>query len=177
MSNKTPKADSAKTALGHKYNLWYAGLATVVLLGIAALVFIQREQASAPDSSACQTNPRLETIELHVTEEKFTAEVAKDSDDKYQGLSDRDCLASNWAMLFPYDSPGNYCFVMRGMNFTIDMVWLDEDKKVVTIKDTATPESYPAETFCPDTPAQYIVELPPGTASRLGWNKGTQFEF
>ncbi len=127
--------------------------------------------------SICETNPTLETKELVIDKVTLTAEVAASQSEKYKGLSGRTCIDEDRAMLFDYDSPGNYCFVMRDMNFPIDMVWLDEGRKVITIKDNAIPENYPAESYCPDGQAKYIVEVAAGLANKLGWSAGKQFEF
>lgn len=62
------------------------------------------------------------------------------------------------------------------MNFAIDMIWLDEDKKIVTTQNSVAPDTYP-QSFCPDQPAQYIVEVQAGKSKDSGWQVGTQFEF
>jgi uncharacterized membrane protein (UPF0127 family) len=65
-----------------------------------------------------------------------------------QGLSARQDLAENEGMLFVFTNPGKYPFWMKDMNFSIDIIWLSEDLKVVYIKKDARPESYP-ETYGP----------------------------
>ena len=52
---------------------------------------------------------------------------------------------------------------MKDMNYPIDIVWLDKDKKIVYIVKNAPPESYPYETFVPKQDARYVLELPAGT--------------
>ena len=50
---------------------------------------------------------------------------------------------------------------MKEMNFPIDIIWLDENLKIVAIKENAMTESYP-EVFTPSTPARYVLEVPAG---------------
>lgn len=187
MSNKTPKDVSAKIASGPKRIL--AGLLALsawalvayfvgMLIAIALIWgFLRLQDDKATTSQPCTTNPNLSIKQLTVGDTVLYAEVAEEYADKYKGLSDRNCLSDNTAMLFPYGTSGEYCFVMRDMNFPIDMVWLDENKKVVTIKHDAQPGTYPAEIYCPEGPAQYIVEMQAGYARKLGLKTGAQFSF
>jgi len=47
------------------------------------------------------------------------------------------------------------------------MVWLNSDKQVVHIEENVAPETYP-ELFCPDEPAQYVLEVEAGRARQIG---------
>ncbi|MFZ1324119.1 MAG: DUF192 domain-containing protein [Candidatus Saccharimonadales bacterium] len=134
-----------------------------------------RDRADAP--SVCQTDPGLEVIKIKSGDTSLLAEVAGEAAAKQRGLSGRDCLGESRGMLFPYETAGTFCYWMKDMGFAIDMIWLDKDKKIVTVKADARPESYPEETYCPDEPANYVLEVAAGTAAALGWGKGTQFSF
>jgi len=127
--------------------------------------------------ATCQQKVKLSTTELRANGATLQAEVAKEYADKQIGLSDHDCLKAGTAMLFPYDSPGEYCYWMKDMNFAIDMVWLDSNKKIITIISNVKPESYPEKSFCPSSPAQYVVEVNAGLSKQLGWDINTQFSF
>ena len=57
---------------------------------------------------------------------------------------------------------------MKDMNFSIDMIWISENMKVVYIKKNARPESYP-ESYGPegnDKPAKYILEINSGFSEK-----------
>lgn len=102
--------------------------------------------------------------------------VADSSEERAQGLSGRKRLAENQGMLFVFTDPGQYCLWMKDMNFAIDMIWLDKDKKVIDIKENAQPESYP-ESFCPRSDAQYILEVPANSAQKWGVERGQVARF
>lgn len=85
---------------------------------------------------------------------------------RHKGLSGRASLPSDRAMLFVFEQSGRHCFWMKGMQFPIDIIWLDKNKEVVHIKQNVTPESYP-ESFCPTQDARYVVEANAGLASGL----------
>jgi len=176
-----PKEDSAKTALAPKTTsksllLWVCFV--VIVVAMCGYVFLSRRVGyTPPELAQCEYIPKLQVIDIRQASNVLRAEVARSLSEKSQGLSGRECLAKDAAMLFPYDTAGEYCFWMKDMKFAIDMVWLDADKKIVTIKSNATPESYPKESFCPDKPAQYIVEVQAGFSDKLGWGIGTQLSF
>ena len=93
------------------------------------------------------------------------------------GLSGREEISRDDGMMFVFDNETTErCFWMKGMNFAIDMIWLDADKKVVFIKENATPETYP-ESFCTDEPAQYVLEVVTGRAAQLGIEEGVELRF
>lgn len=79
-------------------------------------------------------------------------------------------------MLFTYELSGDYCYWMKDMKFDIDMIWLDEDKTIVTVKDNVSPDTYP-QSFCPDRPASFVIELAAGMAAKYDWQVGTQLSF
>lgn len=175
MSNKTPNDSPAKTAsaLSHR-QLIFISLGITLVLGSGIGLYLRQNRNK--ELSSCASLTLDQTTVLQVGEDKLVAEVTSNDWEKLQGLSDRPCLKDGTAMLFPYTQPGNLCFWMKDMQFPIDMVWLDANKQVVTVKANAMPDSYP-QSFCPSRPAQYVVEVNAGLADALGWKVGTQFNF
>lgn len=90
-------------------------------------------------------------------------EVVRSNQDKTKGLSGREELAEDAGMLFVYGQAGEYGFWMRDMNFAIDIIWIDSDRRVVDITSDVDPDTYP-EVFRSDEPAQYILEVNAGYA-------------
>lgn len=106
----------------------------------------------------------------------FRAERLETESERVKGLSGKKCIPNDVAMLFVFDKPDTYGFWMKDMNFSIDMVWLDGDKKVVYIQKNATPESYP-QIFKPTKNALYVLEVASGTAEKLSLKEGDQLNF
>lgn len=79
-------------------------------------------------------------------------------------------------MLFVFDRPDRYGFWMRDMHFAIDIVWIDNNWRIVDITHELTPESYP-NTFAPSAPALYALEVPAGSALRYSWKVGDSVDF
>jgi len=76
---------------------------------------------------------------------------------------------------FEYES--DWAYWMKNMKFPIDIVWLDEAKKVVHIVKNASPEYSTDKTFKPNKPAKYVLELPAGTvdSNTINLNKLSNF--
>jgi uncharacterized membrane protein (UPF0127 family) len=96
----------------------------------------------------------------------FAAKVAKTPAEREKGLSDTASLRQDQAMLFVYEDDGKWPIWMKDMSYSIDIVWLDKDKKIVYMVKNAPPESYPYETFTPKQDARYVLELPAGTVGK-----------
>ena len=112
---------------------------------------------------------------VRVAGHSFQTEFATTDETRQRGLSGRDSLVSNAAMLFVFDDSKQRCFWMKDMKFTIDIVWLDASKRVVGVKHNAQPASYP-DSYCHDH-TQYVVEFVAGTAEKLRLEPGSQFSW
>ncbi len=62
------------------------------------------------------------------------------------------------------------------MHFSVDMIWLDANKKVVHIAPDVSPNTFPHQ-FCPGVKAQYEIELNGGVATRTGIRGGQTLNF
>lgn len=104
-------------------------------------------------------------------------EIVDTPEARTQGLSGRESIDEDEGMLFVFDATqSENCLIMRDMLIPIDMIWLGEDKKVITVKRNATPESYP-EVFCPEAPAKYALEIKANRAEEIGIKPGEKLRF
>lgn len=84
------------------------------------------------------------------------------------GLSGRKYLAKNSGMLFVFPKEDYYAFWMKDMLFPIDIIWMDKNYKVVYIKKNVQPCTLlHCVQYIPDKPAQYVLEVLPGTFKGL----------
>ncbi|HEU5114603.1 MAG TPA: DUF192 domain-containing protein [Candidatus Paceibacterota bacterium] len=162
-------------------------IVATVALGVLAIVgglFMEKNSQvthpAAPQSTvtvvaATSTKPFPDSSYKHarvtIGGEAFDALVSDTDTLREEGLSDRNGLSQGQAMLFVFDKPDLLGFWMKDMHFSIDMLWLDSNFRVVSFKEDATPESYP-KVFFPSGPSRYVVELPAGTLTRLGIKAG-----
>lgn len=112
---------------------------------------------------------------INIAGQNIKIDIARTNAEKEQGLSGRVSLAEDSGMLFVFDKSGKYSFWMKDMNFPIDMIWLDQDLKVVYIQENATPESYP-ESFGPNENANYVLEVVAGFSEKNNLKVGDKAE-
>jgi uncharacterized protein len=104
-------------------------------------------------------NSNKKTIQIN--DIKIKAELADTQKERTQGLSLRKSLEDRDGMLFVFDNEDLHGIWMKDMNFSIDILWIDEDYKIIDIKNDARPESYP-EVFFPNENAKYVLEINAG---------------
>ena len=114
--------------------------------------------------------PRANAV-LSLRDVTVDVEIADTPAARTQGLSGRHELAPGTGMLFVFDRPDTYGFWMPDMYFSIDILWLDVNKRVVHIEPDVSPESYP-ESFSPPAPALYVLEVPSGWSREHGISVG-----
>lgn len=87
-------------------------------------------------------------------------------------------MKDNEGMLFLYDTPAQYGFWMRGMNFPLDFVWL-QDKTVVELDENIpTPSTGVAiPSVIPNVPIDMVLEVNAGTIHRLNIQVGDTIKF
>jgi uncharacterized protein len=110
-----------------------------------------------------------DATKIQIAGSRFSAEIADTPMARERGLSGRDSLAQNKAMLFIFDGVSTHCFWMSDMKFSIDIVWLNEQNQVTSIEKNVSPETYP-KNFCHDGHA--VIEFAAGTADRLRLQPG-----
>lgn len=113
------------------------------------MIAFERELETVPDGGK---------IKIKLGDKSYTAEIARTTESRSKGLSGRKSLPYHQAMLFVFDEPGAYGFWMKDMNFPIDIIWIDENLKVIDVTPNNAPKSYP-QIFKPKSPAQYVLEI------------------
>lgn len=133
-----------------------------ILLAIVAVIILSRGLSHEPSYSDSYSH-----ADVKIGGETFDALVADTDELKEKGLSGFQGLGERQAMLFPYDEPASLPFWMKGMLFSIDILWLDSNYRVVHMEKRVPPDSYP-KSFSSTAPAQHVLEFPSGTLDRLG---------
>ncbi len=113
---------------------------------------------------------------VKIAGQEIRVELARTPEAQQQGLSGRESLEDNTGMLFVFENPGIYYFWMKDMKFPIDMIWINEEQKVVHIKKNAKPESFP-ESFGNDENAKYVLEIPAGFSDTNNLKEGDSVIF
>lgn len=115
---------------------------------------------------ACSTT--MPTVELRG--ETYRVEIADDNAERMRGLMYRERMDADAGMLFLFESQGPQAFWMKNTRIPLDILYFDENWKLVGWSLDTPPcslgdrcPSYPSQ-----APARYVLELNAGTAARIG---------
>lgn len=108
----------------------------------------------------------------------LTVELMVKSEDRAMGLMFRPSLAPDRGLLFVFENLDFHSFWMKNCKFPIDIVWLDEQQKVVYVSANTPPcKADPCPVYEPMRRALYVVELNAGQAAREKAVVGARLEF
>ncbi len=137
----------------------------MIMVGLTVLAFA---------NSYFNGNGQIKQIEIpkiiKIGDVTLDIEVANTSATREQGLSGKIAkegdplglgLGENEGLLFIFEKEGYYGFWMKDMNFAIDMVWIDKNKKIIHIEKNVATSTYP-KIFNPNSSSLYVLEIPSG---------------
>ena len=101
-------------------------------------------------------------------------EFAKNEMERSLGLMYRSSMDEHQGMwlILPEEAPRS--FYMRNTEISLDIIYLDKDKKVVSIAKNARP--YDETSLPSEKPAMYVLEINGGLADKWGIDKGDRVE-
>jgi uncharacterized membrane protein (UPF0127 family) len=95
------------------------------------------------------------------------AEIVQTPSAIERGLMFRESLPPNEGMLFVFERSGFYPFWMKNTLIPLDIIWLDEEWRIVSIAESAPPcRADPCPTYPPGGNARYVVEVNAGFARK-----------
>jgi uncharacterized membrane protein (UPF0127 family) len=105
-------------------------------------------------------------------------EVAPDPETREQGLMHRDRLRDHTGMVFLFPEKGVYPFWMKNTLIPLDIMWIDEQKRVAHVKYDVPPcKADPCPNYDPGVPARYVLEVAGGVARQHNVAAGAQLRF
>lgn len=124
-----------------------------------------------------------------IGEVSFKTEIARDEEDKQKGLSKRDSLDRDHALLFVFDKKAKHSFWMKDMRFPIDIIFIDKTSPdsitegviVDIVEDAKSPsEDTPPsalELYSPDKDADLVLEVNAGISKEKAFKVGDKVTF
>ena len=100
-------------------------------------------------------------LRISIKDTEVSALVADTLLERRRGLSGREALPEDTVMLFIFSAPERAGIWMKDMLFSIDIMWIDADRRIIHIVENASPDSFP-EVFRPLTDAKYVIEASAG---------------
>ncbi len=147
-----------------------------VLIGLLFLRYKYKGRADGAPSGVIISNNNLAQYTVGVLRSGSLAipvSIADTPAAREQGLSGTNTLPANAGKLFIFDTPGNYGFWMKDMNYGLDFVWIDSAMKVIAVTPNVTADTYP-QIFYPAQPVQYVLEVNAGFSSKNNLTVGQQ---
>ena len=144
----------------------------LAILSFIAIFFLYGFGGNAKQTTSAigsQAKPGQAVVVLKDT--TVIADIADTPEKRTQGLSGRKNLGSNQGMIFIFENPGVPGFWMKDMLFPIDMIWISESERIVSITKDARPESYPS-VFYPKGEVKYVLEVPAGFSEKNNLKEG-----
>ena len=144
---------------------------TVVIVGYALYPAIVVSLIGPPDDYERTTvtaygedGDRLGRLDVRVADDRIA---------RYAGLSYTENLSDDEGMWFVHDDTASRTFVMRGMSFDIDIVFVSADGTVTAIHHAEAPEEgADGEMLRYDGTGKYVLETPAHWTTRHGVTVG-----
>lgn len=106
---------------------------------------------------------------------KLDLEIADTDYDVQTGLMYRNSMRNDRGMLFVFPTMRERFFYMKNTKFPLDLIYIDNDKKIVSFQENAKPFD---ETSLPSqVPAQYVLEVNAGLAETWLLEIGDRIEY
>jgi uncharacterized membrane protein (UPF0127 family) len=130
--------------------------------------------------TGCQAKP---TTKVKINQTTYQAELAKTEAEIQKGLMYRTNLKQDQAMLFKFDTSQPRSFWMKNTLIPLDIIHIDEQKKIVHITHNAQPCKLtdPEQENCPTynspTSSKYVLEVNANQAIENDFNLGDLVNF
>ena len=150
-------------------------------LGLALLLPIAACQPSPSDAVGLERSAAgLEQVPLTITTatgdtHRFTVEVARTPEQQARGLMQRQSLAPDKGMLFPYQPPQAVAFWMKNTLIPLDIIFIAPGGQILRIEANTVPHSL--DPVGSGDAVEAVLELAGGRSAELGIAAGDKVEW
>ncbi len=145
----------------------------LVLVFFAAVLFIFFLTPLRSDNKTA----RIKKVAFSNKNLSIQVELADTPQKHALGLMFRKELLGNSGMLFLFKEEGKYSFWMKNMNFPLDIIWIDKDKKIVDIRKNVPVCRDSCESLIPLVKARYVLEVNAGFVDKYQIKLGDEVNF
>lgn len=103
----------------------------------------------------------------------FYADVADTDEKRARGLTQLSALSEDRALLMIYDYDNVWPISTKGLKFDVDIVWLDNNKRVLYLSKNAQPSAM----YRPSGKSRYVLQMPGGSITKYNITVGKQVKF
>lgn len=155
----------------------------IVTIGLVVYFLLQSDdKPEIPEQNEAMNIPFKKQGELFFTSGQkgdtltvIDIEVADNNQLRARGLMYRSSIPENAGMLFIQDLEELQSFWMKNTYISLDILFVNAEKKIVTIHANTTPLK--EWSYASTEPALYVVEVNAGFTSRHGISTGDEIQF
>ncbi len=135
-------------------------------------IFIAAVIVGAAGLLSLPSESKLESVEfpmgtIKVDDVALQVQIADTEPRRVRGLMFQDQLPYDQGMIFVFERSGLHSIWMLNMQFSLDMIWFDQDGKVVHIEKDVPPcktalEIASCQSVIPEDEAVYVLEITSG---------------
>ena len=119
--------------------------------------------------------PKISKVLINSKEIKV--EIADTPEKQYKGLSNRDSLCQDCGMLFIFPDKAEKTFTMRDMLFSIDIIWISDEKIVKIDEELPLPDSPDLKKYYSSQPVDYVLEVNNGFCQKNNIKAGDKVKY
>lgn len=128
--------------------------------------------------SACSSQVKTPPQQVCFDDQCVQIEVAQTPEERAKGFQNRRYLNKDKGMLFFFSKNAKHSFWMKDTFIPLDIVWLDQNKRIATIMPGILPcKTEQCPVYTPDKDARYVLEVGSGVTIELGLKVGDQAIF
>lgn len=128
--------------------------------------------------SALEANPPQFVRIFFPNGSSVTAELAATPEQRQLGLMFREGVNSDQGMLLVFEEEDFFAIWMKNMKFPLDILWLDQEKRIVHIECDVPPcRADPCASYIPKLPGMFVLELQAGSVKDNGLKLYDRLEF
>ncbi|HEY8992346.1 MAG TPA: DUF192 domain-containing protein [Candidatus Microsaccharimonas sp.] len=117
------------------------------------------------------------TTEVRIGSGVFNTGLATTDSVRKKGLSGVENLDASGGLLMVFQADSAWGIWMKDMKIPIDIIWLNNEKKVIYIVTDASPDLGTSKIFTPNDPARYVLEVQAGSVKRSAIKIGDTASF
>lgn len=121
------------------------------------------------------TEIQYQIKQVQIKDTLFDVDVAYTQAERVQGLSGTTSIGEFEGLLFPFGSLDKHGIWMKDMNYSIDIIWIDDEFNIVHIEEKVSPDSFP-EVFYPTQDSLYVLEVQNGAVERFSIEVGNTID-
>ncbi|GAB6283666.1 MAG: hypothetical protein STSR0008_24550 [Ignavibacterium sp.] len=145
----------------------------VIILAIVIVIIINSDKETSTTDSEYQFHKegKLTILDSNkVVKKKIDIEIADTEYDRELGLMFRKEMSDEQGMLFIFPVEDNLSFWMRNTYIPLDMIFIDSQKRIITIHKNTIPLS--EDSYRSSAPAKYVLEVNGGFTDRFNIKEG-----